>query len=67
MNVDYDLSDLAFRKSSFSQAGGECVEVAAAPNGDHYVRDSKNPAAGALRFTAAEWTAFTSGIRTGEF
>ncbi|UGT59635.1 DUF397 domain-containing protein [Nocardia asteroides] len=65
--MEHDLPELTFHKSTFSQAGGECVEVAEAPNGDRYVRDSKNPAAGTLRFTAGAWTAFTHGVRSGEF
>ncbi len=31
------------------------------------VRDSKNPEAGQLIFTPAEWEAFTAGVRDGEF
>jgi len=31
------------------------------------VRDSKNPHGPKLIFTPAEWEAFTSGIRVGEF
>lgn len=43
------------------------VEIANLPNGGSAVRDSKNPTGPALRFTATEWSAFTTGIRTGEF
>ena len=31
------------------------------------VRDSKNPTGPALIFTAAEWDAFVSGAKDGEF
>jgi hypothetical protein len=31
------------------------------------VRDSKNPTGPALRFTAAEWSVFTTGVKSGEF
>ncbi|WP_141548095.1 DUF397 domain-containing protein, partial [Nocardia farcinica] len=31
------------------------------------VRDSKNPAGGALVFTPSEWDAFLAGARAGEF
>lgn len=34
---------------------------------DGTVRDSKHPTGPALTVTASEWTAFTTGIRTGEF
>jgi hypothetical protein len=43
-----------------------CVEVASL-SGDIAVRDSKDPAGPALRFTAAAWSAFTIGIHAGEF
>ena len=61
-----DLAPALWRKSTYSNNTGACVEV-----GDlgatHAVRDSKNPTGPALRFTAAQWRAFTSGVRTGEF
>ncbi|MGH3987937.1 MAG: DUF397 domain-containing protein, partial [Pseudonocardiaceae bacterium] len=44
-----------------------CVEVADLDGGHRAVRDSKNPTGAALTFTASEWTAFTTGIRAGEF
>ncbi|MFC8528443.1 DUF397 domain-containing protein [Nocardia sp. NPDC057227] len=65
--MEHEPSGLTFRKSTYSQAEGECVEVAEAPNGDRYVRDSKNPDAGTLHFTAGEWTAFKRGVLSGEF
>lgn len=62
-----DLSDVRWKKSSRSGAFNNCVEVAGLGDGEHAVRDSKNPTGPVLRFTAAEWSAFTTGIRTGEF
>jgi hypothetical protein len=54
-----------FRKASFSEGGGHCVEVA------HFegvaVRDSKDPEGPVLWFTRDEWTAFVMGVKTGEF
>jgi hypothetical protein len=35
--------------------------------GHRVVRDSKNPAGPVLSFTAAQWSAFTTGVRDGEF
>ncbi|MGW8526177.1 DUF397 domain-containing protein [Nocardiopsis sp. NPDC055824] len=51
-----------FRKSSYSGAGENCVEVADLPCGAA-VRDSKNPAKGHFPFPAAEWEAFLSVAR----
>ena len=57
-----------WRKSSYSGAENACVEVADLPDGGgRAVRDSKNPTGPALMFTAAEWVAFTAGVRAGEF
>lgn len=61
-----DLAAAVWRKAARSAGNGECVEVAALPGGAVAVRDSKNPHLPALRFTAAEWAAFTGAVVTGE-
>jgi hypothetical protein len=58
---------LEWVKSSFSGNNGDCVEVAALPEGARALRDSKNPDGPALVFPAAEFTAFLSGVAAGEF
>jgi Domain of unknown function (DUF397) len=56
-----------WRKSSYSSdQGGNCVEVCTLDDGPA-VRDSKNQAGAVLTFTAAQWSAFTTGLRTGDF
>lgn len=57
---------LPFRKSSFSEGGGDCVEVAEV-DGMVAVRDSKDPSGPVLWFTLSEWDAFLDGVLTGEF
>jgi len=56
-----DLSSVTWRKSSYSnQDGGQCVEVAPDHPSVVPVRDSKNPARGALVFSAAAWAQFVA-------
>jgi len=65
--VSADLSGAHWFKSTFSNAGGECVEIAHMDNGGVRVRDSKNPSGAVLTFTPAEWDAFLAGVRDGQF
>ncbi|MGW4626333.1 DUF397 domain-containing protein [Streptomyces rubiginosohelvolus] len=56
--------------SSYSDNGGQCVEVAtnlATPHGVVPVRDSKNVTGPALTVPAAAFSAFVSGVRAGDF
>ncbi|MEV4202136.1 DUF397 domain-containing protein [Micromonospora globbae] len=46
--------------------GGSCVE-ARRHAGMIEVRNSKNPAAGIVRFTVEEWDSFLYGAKRGEF
>ncbi|PSR66841.1 DUF397 domain-containing protein [Nocardia sp. MDA0666] len=54
-------------KSSYSQAHGECVEVAWLADGAVGIRDSKNPTGPALVFAAGDWAAFTISVRNDRF
>jgi hypothetical protein len=59
-----DLSNAAWRKSSYSGGnGGECVEVAVLPDARRAVRDSKDPDGGALVFNTSDWVAFIKSVR----
>jgi hypothetical protein len=63
-----DLTDLQWFKSSFSGGNSNgCVEVAFLPDGGVAVRDTKDRSLPPHRYTAAEWDAFVSGVRAGEF
>lgn len=61
-----DPTPAVWRKSTRSNSQAACVEIADLPGGTA-VRDSKDPAGPALTFTTAAWSAFTTGIRAGEF
>lgn len=61
-----DLSRATWRKSSRSNSGGNCVEVAAGP-GWSAVRDSKDPQGPALVLTPVQFRAFTDSIKDGRF
>lgn len=55
-------------KSSYSNNGGDCVEIATnlAPScGVVAVRDSKDPAGPVLSFPAASFDAFVAGLKSG--
>lgn len=62
-----DLSKAAWRKSSLSGSGNNCVEVADNLSGVVAVRDSKDPHGPALVFTPDGWRAFTGAVKYGEF
>jgi hypothetical protein len=58
---------ITFRKSSYSNQVGNCVEVGALPDGGLAVRDSKDPEGGVLTFAPGEFTAFVRSVARGEF
>ncbi|MEV7598964.1 DUF397 domain-containing protein [Kitasatospora sp. NPDC089797] len=62
-----DLSDAAWFKSSYSNNGGNCVEVTADFPGLAPVRDSKDPQGPALVFSAEAWRSFVAAVHGGEF
>ncbi len=55
-----------WRKSSFSGAGGDCVEVAAV-GPQIAVRHSKRPDEEVLLYSRSELAAFIAGCKAGEF
>ncbi|WP_367434222.1 DUF397 domain-containing protein [Streptomyces celluloflavus] len=57
-------------KSSYSNNGGDCIEVAAnlvVTRGVVPVRDSKNPSGPVLDFPADAFSSFVAGVKAGEF
>lgn len=65
--IEFDRDGLTWRLSSYTNGSGACVEVAALPQGGRAIRDSKDRGGPILVFTSAEWVAFLSGVRDGEF
>lgn len=53
-----------WRKSSYSNAESNCVEVAAIESAITAVRDSKDLRVGRLTVPAASWATFTSTLTT---
>ncbi|KOV32890.1 toxin-antitoxin system, toxin component [Streptomyces sp. XY431] len=61
------MTPVSWRKSSYSDNGGTCVEVTAEFPGVVPVRDSKDPTGPVLAFPADAWSAFVAGVQAGEF
>jgi hypothetical protein len=58
----------SWRKSSFSNYNGSCVEAGRLQPGFIGVRDTKDNSSGpVLIFTDREWSAFISGAKEGQF
>ena len=57
-----DLSRAAWRTSSYSNNGGNCVEIATA-EGAIGVRDTKDRAGAVLTFTPEAWGRFAGRIK----
>ena len=58
---------VTWRKSRQSNPSGNCVEVAALPDGGVALRNSRYPSGPALVYTRAEISAFLAGVKGGEF
>ncbi|MEU7843367.1 DUF397 domain-containing protein [Micromonospora sp. NPDC049114] len=58
-----DLTGAVWRKSTRSNNGGECVEVADNLPGVVGLRDSKDPTGPALTFSSAAWATFVRAAK----
>ncbi|MFD4656127.1 DUF397 domain-containing protein [Kitasatospora sp. NPDC058444] len=67
MTDGVDLSRARWLKSSYSQQGGDCLEVARDARALMPVRDSKDPQGAVLVFPAEAWESFVTAVRSGEF
>jgi hypothetical protein len=52
----------SWRKASYSDNGGNCVEIAG-DDSDVLVRDTQNRAGAALRFTPTAWRTFAEKLK----
>lgn len=62
--MDHDDAATPWRKSSYSNSGANCVEVARTRSGKVAVRDSKDLHGEWLSFGPEEWVTFLTKIRT---
>jgi Domain of unknown function (DUF397) len=62
-----DVVGSPWRKSSYSNSQGNCVEVSAQADGGVAMRNSRDPKGPALLYTQAEITALIQGVKDGEF
>jgi hypothetical protein len=63
-----DVGRASWRKSSFSNMNGSCVEISRLVSDRIGVRDTKDNGTGpVLIFTEAEWRAFIAGAKERQF
>lgn len=61
------MLDRQWKKSSYSDGGGNCLEARLTETDGVEVRNSKAPELGSVKFTASEWDAFIAGAKDGQF
>jgi hypothetical protein len=67
IGVPSDQSVVSWRKSTYSNPSGNCVEMARVDGVGVALRNSRDPLGPVLTWTPAEMTAFVHGIKAGEF
>ncbi|MEU4116340.1 DUF397 domain-containing protein [Kitasatospora sp. NPDC028055] len=65
--MNHEFQKASWRKSTYSNGQGDCIEIADGLDDIVPVRDSKDPHGPALSFTPEAWQAFVAGLRAGEF
>lgn len=61
------IASVPWRRSSYSGANGNCVEVALSADGHVTVRDSKQPDRRARFHERGAWEHFVAGVSSGGF
>lgn len=62
-----DSTPVAWRKSTYSNGQGDCVEIGTGNLDIVPVRDSKDPEGPTLAFPAAAFASFVAAIKAGQF
>lgn len=57
----------AFRKSSYSDQQGDCLEIAGTAGGGSAVRDSKGLTGTVLRIGSGPWSTFVTAVKADTF
>ncbi|MGW4891266.1 DUF397 domain-containing protein [Kitasatospora sp. NPDC004240] len=63
--LNVDPAGDCWRKSSYSGAQSECVEIAVDAPDAVPVRDSKDPSGPVLRFSPVAWASFIVAVKDG--
>ncbi|MGV9413993.1 DUF397 domain-containing protein [Nocardia sp. NPDC003693] len=63
----FDPAELSWRKSTFSNPSGNCVELAQLSDGGVAMRNSRDPHGSVLVYTRPEIECFILGAKSGEF
>lgn len=61
------LTGAVWKKSTYSNPSGNCVELTRLPGGGVALRNSRDPEGPALLYTREEISAFLLGAKDGEF
>jgi hypothetical protein len=61
------MTELQWRKSSYSGDNGACIEIAEIPTNAVKVRDTKDTDGPQLDFTSPAWLGFIADVRTDHF
>ncbi|MFJ6770373.1 DUF397 domain-containing protein [Kitasatospora sp. NPDC091257] len=65
--MSHEYHSVKWRKSTYSNGQGDCIEVADDLIGIVPVRDSKDPDGPTLAFTPEAWQFFIASVRAGDF
>jgi hypothetical protein len=63
MSMMQHVDDFSWRTSTYSQANGECVEIAPTAAMDTLIRDSKDCEVGVIRADASAWSSLIAGLK----